>query len=838
MPRSSRPFSFICILGGLARLVASASSTVSVVATDTAQLADKLHLNKTCASYVNIDPQGRLEPENKLLIPVACCESSCQGPFCGQRVECGGDRLSAEPTATDPPAIPVVVQGEDVAPMDPPSPPATATVPKTTVIDDETLTLYVPSTLSIPATVTTDGATYTLEPTSLSVETGKESSAGPSASSEMASEPVPMMLVGESEIAIPSSTTTVTDGGGEHLTIGPSGIVLESTTIAFPPGPTTLSTVGVTITFEESAVEPPQTGLSTGVPVTSGSNLPTQITNAPSASSPDPTTVPPRETPGPGIAVVLGGQQSYVLPETGSVDILQPDGSTITLFPTLLVSGTQTVSADPATSQTHSPWGDLTVETGPAPEGSPNTNGASGFDGLVNALDNLSSTASSIVDTLGQIDDLGTQWAAGGMSDSQFATSVGPLFDSAVPTLSRFEATLRSALRQFSGPSMELTEDGWREVFEAHTASQKGFDITASLRNAIQSFSRMKNRVIDVVEGYWREGTVVSGALAKTAADLDRFASYDWQRKKSPVSSTTSTNRTEAVVPTRRSTSSSASSTATAIPYLLSSKPGTDPATFDDYLKTISKDVYREDKHPDIPWQSQVVNLTAKQAQDAERQPFMDIVYLITEPEEEPDSDSTLEHTTARVFPRASGDFVRRENSDEHLKLISTGTQGVNSHLFGDSVFAPGDILRDHLYDPILGKGQTIYIIDEGFNIQHTELAQGDRRVTSKFFSNSVYLPYTPVVDHAPESIDSHSGHGTHVASIAGGITHGVAPNANLVLVKQKNAARNPYTGRYHNRQVTPYAIDEVWTWLIEDVLNKRRDGNTGKFIVNLSWGK
>ena len=92
----------------------------------------------------------------------------------------------------------------------------------------------------------------------------------------------------------------------------------------------------------------------------------------------------------------------------------------------------------------------------------------------------------------------------------------------------------------------------------------------------------------------------------------------------------------------------------------------------------------------------------------------------------------------------------------------------------------------------------------------------------------------------APEDMTDYNGHGTSVASVAGGATHGVASRANLVLVKFKQVARNadnPDSDRWHYRKSTLAAIQWAWDWVIVDVLERQSNGDTGKFIVNLSYG-
>ena len=171
-----------------------------------------------------------------------------------------------------------------------------------------------------------------------------------------------------------------------------------------------------------------------------------------------------------------------------------------------------------------------------------------------------------------------------------------------------------------------------------------------------------------------------------------------------------------------------------------------------------------------------------------------------------------------------------RENSDDQLRIISQKQSAE---------------LANYLFDPLLGAGSTIYVLDSGFNLQHQEFAPGghDRRVDSVYVSNAfTLLPQEPNRNiWAPEGMEDYSGHGTAVASVAAGITHGVASGADLVMVKFKQFTRNPNTGGtipWHSRQAMSAALDYAMGQIQIDVAAQRDRGNTGKFIVNMSYGK
>lgn len=127
-------------------------------------------------------------------------------------------------------------------------------------------------------------------------------------------------------------------------------------------------------------------------------------------------------------------------------------------------------------------------------------------------------------------------------------------------------------------------------------------------------------------------------------------------------------------------------------------------------------------------------------------------------------------------------------------------------------------------------------------SITRNSLVNAERQVIGYVVSYDLtLLPTTPNrALWAPNDVTDYNGHGTLVASVAGEITHGVASKANLVLVKFRNAALNPLpggSGNYVYRQVNELAMEDAWSWVINDVLTKRQNGSTGKFIVNMSFG-
>lgn len=107
---------------------------------------------------------------------------------------------------------------------------------------------------------------------------------------------------------------------------------------------------------------------------------------------------------------------------------------------------------------------------------------------------------------------------------------------------------------------------------------------------------------------------------------------------------------------------------------------------------------------------------------------------------------------------------------------------------------------------------------------------------------NAFTLGVSPFVGEndqlAPEDMTDWNGHGTSVFSVAGGVNKGVASGANFVVVKFRNAAANSVIGRMQIRQVTGAALRDAWDYSINDIIRRRAEGDTGKFVINMSYGE
>jgi subtilisin family serine protease len=161
----------------------------------------------------------------------------------------------------------------------------------------------------------------------------------------------------------------------------------------------------------------------------------------------------------------------------------------------------------------------------------------------------------------------------------------------------------------------------------------------------------------------------------------------------------------------------------------------------------------------------------------------------------------------------------QRDESAYHLGLLTARNQKND----------PAN-LPNYVYEPSLGKDQTIYVFDGGYRKSHVEFDdKADREVREIIVPNPYTLgPIQPPIDPniwAPEDETDYDGHGTMVASVAAGNSNGMASLANLVVVKFKNAAKNPNNPSNKNflkRGVMDSALEFAFMKVLSDVAEKK----------------
>ena len=158
----------------------------------------------------------------------------------------------------------------------------------------------------------------------------------------------------------------------------------------------------------------------------------------------------------------------------------------------------------------------------------------------------------------------------------------------------------------------------------------------------------------------------------------------------------------------------------------------------------------------------------------------------------ETDSDDNAPGTDQYMFESRNKSLIYQSNAPPGLQYISHRHELFN---------------KDYWYKDVAGHGTYGYIVDSGVSIDHEEVKG---RATLGF--NAVKGPF----------VDS-TGHGTHIASIMGGKTYGVAKRCNLIAVKM--ARKNIWV---LSDSLTGFQ------WAVRDIRNR---GRQSRAVINVSSG-
>jgi subtilisin family serine protease len=272
--------------------------------------------------------------------------------------------------------------------------------------------------------------------------------------------------------------------------------------------------------------------------------------------------------------------------------------------------------------------------------------------------------------------------------------------------------------------------------------------------------------------------------------------------------------------------------------YLVSTVDGITQAQYEEFAKKPPLG----DKQGDIiafeglEWVScQYLNLTDAEAAIVREDPIIAWAEPITEEAGEalviPQHSGTNSLYTRATLPQS---LNQRDDSAAHLRLLSARNQR------NDPAQLP-----NYVFEPSLGQGQTIYVLDSGYRKSHQEFDASEREVRDFVVPNRHTLAGIPLSDDqkGPEDMTDINGHGTMVASVAAGYVSGVASKANLVVVKMRNSAKNPNKPSNPNllpRGVMDSALEFAFAWTIDDIRRQKLQNTdpNARYIINLSYGK
>ncbi|KAF2445923.1 hypothetical protein P171DRAFT_276181 [Karstenula rhodostoma CBS 690.94] len=192
---------------------------------------------------------------------------------------------------------------------------------------------------------------------------------------------------------------------------------------------------------------------------------------------------------------------------------------------------------------------------------------------------------------------------------------------------------------------------------------------------------------------------------------------------------------------------------------------------------------------------------------------------------------------TSAVFPRALSS--PNSNAPYWKKMLSSPYHQIPNPPSED----PG-----YRADESLGRGVTIYVVDDGFDIheQERDLIPGGRRVDTFVVSKEEVTLQGFIEEQRKHWKDAkvfdqniwRGDHGTKMAIIAAGAVNGVARRANLYLMKAKGQYQREVGSDIVNLGYTVPAIQTTLDEIKRHIEERKRSNPNAKSVLSWSWGK
>ncbi|KAH9226203.1 hypothetical protein K456DRAFT_58925 [Colletotrichum gloeosporioides 23] len=702
-----------------------------------------------------------------------------------------------------------------------------------------------------------------------------------------------------SPLPLDRPVVTYAPRGGSPITISSGSVALGSTTIAVPTQPTTLTANGTAITFDglsttQKVVTTMEKPAETTEPATREDPEPTTTTGTTSTSPASPSATEKTESPfdhnwvpSPVVVKVEGTEYYPPTEHEDPIEIFLKDGSTAVLAYKTLKIGDKSISIPdkaPENPQTidgvqfaERSFGSSSGGEGGAAGGA----AAASFDVMKGIFAGLSSSAGTLAVSMSGFGAKAVRVAlnspGGPLSGTNFgeAIELRDLSQDAInlaDQASKFQNQLETA-RVNQGNQADLFRPINSQVFSAYPKARATTNLLKSAAQMLQNLPNLPADVQGVVTQKFGElfikGVASAGFMVEVYNIYAILNNIDWDNVVAPVAegqTPSSTTRPVAVSSTSATTAAaSTSGVAVTVPgdngkgrgkghlipiptgpsslRLISCKFGAvSPNVFKQFTKWLDGDQGDSSGADDIipteqAWPSYLTNLTVVQEEAIKSIPW---VRSVTENHccdpTENESESIMRRRSEGELPivsdtgKSSAELGKRDvgvrlKSPSHLNILS------------------GDVDKDYRYDPTLGQGTTIFIVDSGYNTGHQELAKGPRNVEAWYVGNDIVLKgnrYYKADQLVPDDTEDYHhdgpvrrGHGSGVACAAGGRSLGVASNANLYLVKYKGAARQ-VSGRVSSIGATRASLKAALDHINVKILERRLQG---KSVVNFSFG-
>ncbi|KAH7073921.1 peptidase S8/S53 domain-containing protein [Paraphoma chrysanthemicola] len=587
--------------------------------------------------------------------------------------------------------------------------------------------------------------------------------------------------------------------------------------------------------------------------------------------------------------------QAYHLPypDQPPIKILLADGSLAQLFATKVLLRGQTLDIpETGTGEQTVSFGGQTIKTRPGKSKTPesdDSDGGSSGGGPFGLLGKLAGAAGSAAKGLGNAASGLVNFAAGtagagGDSAGQLASTLSGAMSGA--------STIVSSLNgiQQSFPLDEFTRNGMNTFLGAQNLGRESLDWMQSTGKMLETFDNLKPDVQQKLRNNIRDYTKPDGPLFKASDALQALSDFPWEseapttERPTPTATPDQTKSAQATLSTppmssvmsasasttiRSTTDSSSSATPSPtnglLPYIFITKKGTPLEKFKSFIQEIDKG----SGETEIKELRQVyrTNLTTAQAEGLQQKyPILLGVYADVIDPNAPQSEefhaipkATKEHLLLfELAHHLDRSETHNEKSSEYSLESRAPLPGgeeapywkkMISSPFQDPPLAPPEKDPPYAADDSGGEGVTIYVIDDGFDLSQPALAADGRVVNTFFVNNRDAFPSTFLfTQHAmgrseatlvTPRLGGGTGHGTKMATIAAGKGYGVAPKADLYLLK-RNGEWNKGTESNkpdENYATQPPALAAVFDTIESHVRSRLRANSRAKSVINMSWG-
>ncbi|KAI8154509.1 hypothetical protein K4K49_002810 [Colletotrichum sp. SAR 10_70] len=604
-------------------------------------------------------------------------------------------------------------------------------------------------------------------------------------------------------------------------------VALGSTTIAVPIQPTTLTANGTPITFDglsttQKIVTTMEQPAETTEPATQEGPEPTTTTGTISTSPASPSATDKTESPfdhnwvpSPVVVKVEGTEYYPPTEHEDPIEIFLKDGSTAVLAYKTFKIGDKSINIPdkaPENPQTidgvqfaQRSFGSSSGGEGGGAGGA----AAASFDVMKGIFAGLSSSAGTLAVSMSGFGAKAVRVALNGPGGPLSGTNFGEAIElrdltqdavNLAEQASKLQNQLETA-RMSQGNQADLFRPINSQVFSAYPKARATTNLLKSAAQMLQSLPNLPADVKGVVTQKFGElfikGVASTGFMVEAYNIYAILNNIDWDNVVAPVAGGPSSLR------------------------LITCKFGAvSPKVFKQFTKWLDGNQGDISGADDIipteqAWPSYLTNLTVVQEEAIKSIPWVrrNVGLPIV---------SDMAKPSAELGKR---DVGVRLKSPSHLNILS------------------GDVDKDYRYDPTLGQGTTIFIVDSGYNTGHQELAKGPRNVEAWYVGNDIVLKgnrYYKADQLVPDDTEDYHhdgparrGHGSGVACAAGGRSLGVASNANLYLVKYKGAARQ-VSGRVSSIGATRASLKAALDHINVKILERRLQG---KSVVNFSFG-